>query len=493
MRIDSGGRLGLGTTAPTFALQVALADATSTKSMGLTENSYTTNFRANYLTLYGLTATGTSFGLSNANLGILTFQNLSAGLIGTNGAAPLVFATTSLERMRIDASGNVGIGTTAPSSLLTVDGGLITTINYASTPQIRFNYAAGTKASPTAIASQVPVGAVYGFGYDGTVFQNTSGILMYSDAAVSSNSSPGFILFTTTPSGSTTAIERMRIDSAGNVGIGAVTPNRTGTTTATNTILEVNGSITLPYTITGAEPLRIGAFTNTNFVPGANSVGNAVGFTVSNWNTLSDGSGSTYLQAGVDSGNGGIQLQARKTGAGVVSRLADFSISTSQFFTNNTEHMRIDSSGNVGIGTTSPSVKLDVVGSGIFTGGGDILTMKYSSDAGSARFAWKNVAGTTLWDIVGGMVNRQDELAIRRAGTSVIYLDNANNVGIGNTTPSTKLDVAGVASAVFFENPQTITSNYTITINSNAMAAGPITIASGVTVTIPSGSVWTVV
>jgi hypothetical protein len=66
-------------------------------------------------------------------------------------------------------------------------------------------------------------------------------------------------------------------------------------------------------------------------------------------------------------------------------------------------------------------------------------------------------------------------------------------VGIGDTTPATKLDVAGVASAVFFENPTTITANYTITTDSNAMAAGPITIASGVSVTVPSGSVWTVV
>jgi hypothetical protein len=44
-----------------------------------------------------------------------------------------------------------------------------------------------------------------------------------------------------------------------------------------------------------------------------------------------------------------------------------------------------------------------------------------------------------------------------------------------------------------FENPKTIATNYTITTDNNAMSAGPITIDSGVTVTVPSGSTWTVV
>ncbi len=48
-------------------------------------------------------------------------------------------------------------------------------------------------------------------------------------------------------------------------------------------------------------------------------------------------------------------------------------------------------------------------------------------------------------------------------------------------------------NAVFYENDQTVTGNYTITTNRNAMSAGPITVNSGVTVTIPAGSVWTIV
>lgn len=51
----------------------------------------------------------------------------------------------------------------------------------------------------------------------------------------------------------------------------------------------------------------------------------------------------------------------------------------------------------------------------------------------------------------------------------------------------------GGSDEVFFENGQTVTSNYTITNGKNAMSAGPITINSGVTVTIGSGEVWTIV
>ena len=46
---------------------------------------------------------------------------------------------------------------------------------------------------------------------------------------------------------------------------------------------------------------------------------------------------------------------------------------------------------------------------------------------------------------------------------------------------------------VFYENDTNVTASYTITTNKNAMSAGPITINNGVTVTVPTGSVWTVV
>jgi hypothetical protein len=45
----------------------------------------------------------------------------------------------------------------------------------------------------------------------------------------------------------------------------------------------------------------------------------------------------------------------------------------------------------------------------------------------------------------------------------------------------------------FLENPVTVTEDYTLSSNTNAMSAGPITIANNVTVTVSANSEWTVV
>jgi hypothetical protein len=52
---------------------------------------------------------------------------------------------------------------------------------------------------------------------------------------------------------------------------------------------------------------------------------------------------------------------------------------------------------------------------------------------------------------------------------------------------------SGANNDIFWENGQNVTSNYTITNGKNAMSAGPITINSGVTVTVGAGETWTVI
>jgi hypothetical protein len=55
------------------------------------------------------------------------------------------------------------------------------------------------------------------------------------------------------------------------------------------------------------------------------------------------------------------------------------------------------------------------------------------------------------------------------------------------------MPTGGGGEPVFYENSTTVTANYTITTGQNAMSAGPITVNSGATVTIPSGSTWSIV
>jgi hypothetical protein len=51
----------------------------------------------------------------------------------------------------------------------------------------------------------------------------------------------------------------------------------------------------------------------------------------------------------------------------------------------------------------------------------------------------------------------------------------------------------GGSDAVFLETDNTVTTDYTLTTNKNAVTAGPITINSGVIVTVPSGQSWVIV
>jgi len=62
-----------------------------------------------------------------------------------------------------------------------------------------------------------------------------------------------------------------------------------------------------------------------------------------------------------------------------------------------------------------------------------------------------------------------------------------------NIQPGSEINVSSVKSDIFFFNNTTVTSNVEIAANTNAMSAGPITIANGVTVTVGANSEWTIV
>ena len=94
----------------------------------------------------------------------------------------------------------------------------------------------------------------------------------------------------------------------------------------------------------------------------------------------------------------------------------------------------IDSSENVGIGTTSPAEKLEVAGN-IFvnTSGNPNLTVK-TSGAGNNPYV-RIQADSNYWDLQTLFSNTNNELDFRYNGSSKMIIDNSGNVGIGTSSP----------------------------------------------------------
>ena len=116
---------------------------------------------------------------------------------------------------------------------------------------------------------------------------------------------------------------------------------------------------------------------------------------------------------------------------------------------------------------------------------------------GSNGIIFRDDGGSNRWNINSSghlLVNNDSSYDIGASGTRVrnIYADTFIGDG-SNLTGISAGATGGGSDEVFYENDQTVTTNYTITNGKNAMAAGPITINSGVTVTVGSGETLTIV
>jgi hypothetical protein len=457
--VGAGGNVGIGTTNPTQGkLQVNGTVAT-------------------------LDASASYLGQFYAGAGVTSVDAYSA-----SGQA-LVFRTTpngggATERMRIDTNGNVGIGTTTPQSRLEVtepgtgsgNGGLtLSTANVTGNAGLKFATAGSNRFSITTIGS------------------GGSESLRFRDE---NNNA-----------------ERMRISSNGNVGIGTTTPlSKLHVESAADTSIQVRSTGANDQTIQFSRSdsasnwfmgrdntdstFRI-QYNTTN--TGVQTLSNAAYLTIDD-GTGNVGIGTTTPGARLEiydttgnaltldgSGNVTQRIKTNGTEYGALYHLAadnDLNLRAShasgslKFLSGGSNtRMTIASDGNVGIGTSSPIAKLDVYGNfsvgtsstptlfantatgrvGVGTDApSTALTLKQSANSSQLRLLQNNTdtAGYSLFASNTGYLSFSRYSSSVDVATPTLTMDSSGNVGVGTTTPGTKLHVVGNSSYTGFGGGQ---------------------------------------
>lgn len=123
-----------------------------------------------------------------------------------------------------------------------------------------------------------------------------------------------------------------------------------------------------------------------------------------------------------------------------------------------------------------------------------LATLASPSFTGTATFAGDVLlSGTGQLDLPAGTTAQRSgspNSGMIRFNTTLSTFEGYNGTAWGAIGGGA---TGGGSDDVFYENGQTVTTNYTLTTDKNAVTAGPITIDDGVTVTIPSGQSWVIV
>lgn len=400
---------------------VVYATATSTPALGL---------GLAYSSTLGQFIGGVSGNLTIATSSLYT---------GTTGQFPYFSGTNTLtatSTIFLATNGDIGIGITSPLALFTVSGqgtaqapvsGSVAqfvgvdanplrltfdTHNNANTSGTAFMFrrSRGTAASPSALVANDVLGSLNFRGYGATAYAAGSTALMTAKAVgtFTDTSMPTAITFDTTATTSVTALERVRIDSTGNIGVGSTSPYAKLSVHAnngeTNTTLFSIGSSTQSATTTLFSVNNIGSTTLASTFGACNTT---KALTTDSNGTITCGTISGVTSIG----------PAGQTQTGPAVLLA----TTSVAFNGLTVADTITATGNTITWTPTWSGFLTIPGGG---------------------------TGTTTAGVTGGVEFNNGSILTNNAG---FYYNGTGNVGIGSTTPWAQLSIA--SSTYNYKNP----------------------------------------